>query len=95
MKDESSMEFDMLEEVRRRLTRAFEGRGHDPLEAERAALYVVQGLREAHRLIAAITREGKSDEVVLSILDKVLENAPAFVKARAVLAGQDEDKTLH
>ncbi len=95
MKDESSMEFDMLEEVRRRLTHAFEGRGHDTLEAERAALYVVQGLRDGHKLIAAITREGKSDEVLLGILEDLFENAPALERARAILSEQDEEKFVH
>lgn len=94
MKDDSSLEFDLLENMRRRLTRIFEAKGHEAIEAERAALYVVQGVREVHRLIAAITRENRADDEVLSILQKVFENSPAFGKAVATLSGFDE-KNVH
>jgi acyl-CoA thioesterase FadM len=46
MTDDSSMEFDMYEEVRRRLAETFEREGHAPLRAEKIALYVVQGIRK-------------------------------------------------
>jgi hypothetical protein len=94
MKDDSSLEFDLLEEVRRKLTRIFEEQGHETIEAERAALYVVQGIREPYRLIAALTRENKPDEEVLGILHQLFENAAALGKARAVLSGFDE-KIVH
>jgi hypothetical protein len=95
MKDESSLEFDILEEVRCRLISLFEGRGHGQIEAERAALYVVQGLRGGHKLIAAVTREGKSDDALLAILEDLFENAPALDRARAILSGQDDEKVVH
>jgi hypothetical protein len=94
MKDESSLEFDLLEEVRRKLTHLFERQGHETIEAERAALYIVQGIREPYKLIAALTRENRSDEEVLGILHKLFENAPALGKAHAVLSGFDE-KLVH
>jgi hypothetical protein len=94
MKDDSSMEFDMFEDARRRLTRVFESQGHDPLEAERAALYVVQGVREVPRLIALLTHGERPDETILVALDKVFVNAPALARAHAVLAGLD-DPPLH
>jgi hypothetical protein len=94
MKEDPSMEFDMFEDARRRLTRVFEGRGHDRLEAERAALYIVQGVREVPRLIAVLTHGERPDEVILDALEKVFDNAPALAKARAVLAGPG-DPPLH
>ncbi len=94
MKDDSSMEFDMFEDVRRRLTRVFEGRGHDEIAAERAALYVVQGLRDGHRLIASITRETRSDDFLFDVLTDLFENATALEKARVLLNSAD-DKTVH
>ena len=94
MKDDSSLEFDMFEDVRRNLTRVFEGQGHETLEAERAALYVVQALREVPKLIAAVTNQHRPDAEVLSILNKVFDNLPALARARAVLAGND-DPAVH
>lgn len=94
MKDDSSMEFDLLEEVRRKLTRIFEGQGHELIEAERAALYIVQGVREPYKLIAALTRDHRPDQEVLSILNKLFEDAAALDKARAILSGFD-DKIVH
>ena len=94
MKEDPSREFDMFEDARRRLARVFEGQGHDPLEAERAALYVVQGVREVPRLIAALTHGDKPDEVILGNLQKVFEGTMALAKARAVLAGLD-NPALH
>lgn len=96
MTDYSSMEFDLFEDVRRRLTSVFEGQGHDPIVAERAALYVVQGMREVHKLIATLTRENRPDDAILRTLERVFENAPALDKARAILAGYDDGKpALH
>ena len=93
-KDDPSLEFDMFEEARLRLARLFEEQGHDVLEAERAALYVVQGVREVPRLIAALTHGERPDDNTLTTLDKVFDNAAYLVKARAVLSGL-EDKTVH
>lgn len=95
MKDDASIEFDLLEEARRRLTRVFEARGHDEIVSERAALYVIQGVREVPRLIAALTREGRPDAEVISLLEKVFENAAALGRARAVLAGLEDLPKLH
>ena len=95
MREDPSREFDMFEDARRRLARVFEGQGHDPLEAERAALYVVQGVRDVPRLIASLTHGDKPDEIILGILQKVFDGAPALAKARAILAGLDDTPALH
>ena len=95
MKEDPSREFDMFEDARQKLARVLEGQGHETLEAERAALYVVQGVREVPRLIAALTHGDKPDALILGTLQKVFDGATALAKARAVLDGLDSTPALH
>ena len=95
MKEDPSREFDLFEDTRRRLARVFEGQGRDPLEAERAALYVVQGVREVPRLIAALTHGDRPDELILGTLQKVFDGTAALAKARAILNDLDNNPALH
>ena len=90
MKEDPSREFDMFEGARRRLARVFEGQGHDPLEAERAALYVVQGVREVPRLLNALAGGNAPDHEIRPLLELVLDNAALLDKARLLMLGGDE-----
>lgn len=94
MKDESSLEFDMFEDVRRTLTEVLVAQGRELIEAERVALYVVQGIRDVPKFLTVITRGDQSGENVRKALDAVLENASALERARAILSGQD-DQIVH
>ena len=94
MNDESSLEFDMFEEVRRNLTRLLVAEGRDLIEAERVALYVVQGIREVPRLLTTVARSGPPGAAVRKALDAVLDNAYALEKARSILSGPD-DRIVH
>lgn len=92
--DESSLEFDMFEDMRRTLARILIEEGRDPIEAERISFYVMQGLREVPKLMQALGRSKKPASETLALLREVLENAPSLDKARAMLS-DPEDKVLH
>lgn len=92
--DESSMEFDMFEEVRLTLRRVLTNEGRDPVEAERIAFYIVQGIRDVPKLLTALAGMSARDSEIRSLLNNVLENAAALTRARAILLGEDET-TIH
>ena len=52
MIEDTSSEFDMFEDVRRKLTEIFLRGGRELIEAERIALYIVQGVRDHYRTYA-------------------------------------------
>lgn len=86
MIDDTSLEFDMFEDMRRKLVEVFVTEGYERLEAEKIALYVVQGVREVPKLLAALAEiRSHSREEVLKALSDVLENASALDKAKALL----------
>ncbi len=45
MTDDSSIEFDMFEDIRRNLVQVLMNEGHERIAAEKMALYIVQGER--------------------------------------------------
>jgi hypothetical protein len=87
--DESSLEFDMFEDMRRTLTRILAAEGRDPVEAERIAFYVVQGVREVPKLLTALARHNAPDKQVRALLGDVLNNVPSLERARAMLLDPD------
>ncbi len=84
---DSSLEFDLFESMRRRLARVLAASGRDELTAERAALYVMQGVREVPGLLNALASGETSEEETLAILDAVLDNAASLERARSLLSG--------
>ncbi|MFN2454630.1 MAG: hypothetical protein ABR577_10465 [Pyrinomonadaceae bacterium] len=93
MIDDSSMEFDMFEEVRLKLAEVFEREGHTQIRAEKMALYIVQGIREMPKLLTAVSAEETGDQTSRRILEAVralLDSAPALERARNILMGLDE-----
>lgn len=87
-----SLEFDTFEMARQRLIEAFTQGGHQPLEAERIALYVIQGLRPVPKLLNVLTRtKGPSQDEVLDALGPVLDEMIALLKAKRILLHLDED----
>ena len=88
--DESSIEFDMFEDVRLKLTHILGLEGRDPVEAERIAFYVVQGVREVPKLLAVLARDDAPAERVRELLAAVLENSSQLDRARAILEGQND-----
>ena len=91
MDTDNSLEFDMFENVRHNLTQVLVRAGRDQIEAERIALYLVQGVRDVPRLISALARGNKADAEVLHTLLSVLDNAGALYKARDVMLGVHSD----
>lgn len=92
--DESSLEFDIFEDMRSTLARILAEEGRDPIEAERISLYVMQGLRDVPKLMRALGRSKKPASETLALLIEVLESSTSLDKARAMLLGP-EDKVVH
>ena len=91
MIDDTSLEFDMFEDARQRLVLVLMGQGRDRLEAEKIALYVVQGLREMPKLLTMLSEARSHPPAkILRLLNLVLDNANALDKARALLRGYDQ-----
>lgn len=81
----------MFEDARQRLVSVLIGQGRDRLEAEKIALYVVQGLRDMPKLITMLSEtRSHSPAKIIETLNSVLENASALEKARALLLGLDD-----
>jgi hypothetical protein len=93
MIDDTSLEFDMFEDVRRRLVEVFVQEGHARLEAEKIALYIVQGVRDVPKLLTAAT-EGDTHihAEILNIVRAVLDNASALERARRLLLGLEDEE---
>jgi hypothetical protein len=88
MIDDTSLEFDMFEDIRRKLVEVFIREGRTRLEAEKIALYIVQGVRDVPKLLTILTEE-EGDAEILSALSSFLEDATALDKARKILLGLD------
>jgi hypothetical protein len=83
-----SLEFDVFEMVRVRLARALMRRGHGEVDAERAALYVVEGLRPASRLLKTLTGVSPpGDDEIEEALAALLGEAAALEKAKVLILG--------
>jgi hypothetical protein len=93
MIEDNSLEFDMFEDVRRKLVEFYQREGRERIEAEKIALYLVQGIRETPKLIAMIAEaESHAAQEVNDCITSVLDNATALEKARAVLLGLEVPK---
>ena len=87
-----SLEFDRFEDIRRVLADVLTAHGHDLIEAEKIALYVVEGMRDVSKLTSLLADANASKhKEILYTLRNVLDNAQAFEKARALLLGDTED----
>lgn len=96
MIEDNSLEFDMFEDVRVNLTGVLTRNGHERIEAERIALYVVQGVREVPKLLSALAHgdDAEADAQVVEVLQGVLDNASSLVKAKNLMLGID-DPPMH
>lgn len=90
MLEDSSLEFDMFEDLRRKLVEFYQREGRERIEAEKLALYIVQGIRETPKLIATLAEaDSHTSQEINQCIASVLDNASALEKARAVLLGLD------
>jgi hypothetical protein len=64
--------------------------GRDEVEAERIALYVMQGVREVPKLLNALAGSQTTAREIRLLLDVVLEHGASLDKARALLRGEGE-----
>ena len=79
----------MFEDIRRKLVEVFVREGRNRLEAEKIALYVVQGVRDVPKLLTILTEE-EVDAEILHALHSFLDDASALDKAREMLIGLDQ-----
>ena len=90
MLEDNSLEFDMFEDMRRRLVEVLVSEGRERLDAEKVALYVVQGLREMPKLLKMLSESRSHPRAeILASLKLMLENAAALEKARELLLSLD------
>ena len=93
MIEDNSLEFDMFEDARRRLVEVLVSEGRERLDAEKMALYVVQGLREMPKFIKMLSESRSHPRMeILSSLKLVLENASALEKAREMLLNPEAEE---
>jgi hypothetical protein len=93
--EDNSLEFDMFEDMRRRLVEVLVSEGRERLDAEKISLYVVQGLREMPRLFKMLSESRSHARAeILSTLMLTLENAAALEKAREMLLGLDTEEKI-
>jgi hypothetical protein len=87
-----SLEFDVFEMGRQRLVKVFISEGHERLEAEKIALYIVEGLQHVPKLLNVLTRiKAPARGEILEALGPVLDEARALEKARRILRPTDAD----
>ena len=89
---DTSLEFDLYESMRRKLARVLAAEGRDEIDAERIALYVMQGVREVPGLLNALASGSTSDAETRALLDAVLDNAASLERARLLLAADGDTR---
>ncbi|MBA2732636.1 MAG: hypothetical protein H0U54_07060 [Acidobacteria bacterium] len=95
MIEDNSLEFDMFEDMRRRLVEVLVSEGRERLDAEKVALYVVQGLREMPKLLKLLSESRSHPRAeILTTLRLVLENGRALEKAREMLLALDAGEEI-
>ncbi|MCP9494643.1 MAG: hypothetical protein MSG64_09330 [Pyrinomonadaceae bacterium MAG19_C2-C3] len=88
---DSSIEFDMYEEIRRKLSRHLVGRGKSMIDAERIALYTVQGIQAMPKLLTVLSQTGVHQDAQISqALRDTLEGALPLTKARAIFMNEKD-----
>ena len=94
MIDDTSLEFDMFEDMRRKLVELLVAEKYERLEAEKIALYVIQGVREVPKLMSALAKNSVNARAeVLETLHAVLENAWALEKAKALVLEHESEES--
>ncbi|MBC7911175.1 MAG: hypothetical protein H7Y30_11775 [Pyrinomonadaceae bacterium] len=85
-----SMEFDRFEDIRRVLADVLMAKGHELLEAEKIALYVMEGLRDSSKLMTLLANDNShTHEEILLALHELLNTTQALNKARDLLLGDE------
>ncbi|HEX8920735.1 MAG TPA: hypothetical protein VF766_04625 [Pyrinomonadaceae bacterium] len=93
--EDNSLEFDMFEDMRRRLVEVLVSEGRERLDAEKIALYVVQGLRDMPKLFKMLSEARSHPRAeIIATLKLALENASALDKAREMLFGVDAEEQI-
>lgn len=95
MAEDNSLEFDMFEDLRRRLVEVLVSEGRERIDAEKIALYVMQGMREMPKLVKMLSESRSHPRAeIMSTLKLTLENASALEKAREMLLGLEAPEEI-
>ncbi len=87
---DNSIEFDMYEEIRRKLSQHLIDHGKSMIDAERIALYTVQGIRAMPKLMTVLSQTSVHQDAQISqALRDMLEGALPLTKARAIFMSED------
>ncbi len=85
-----SLEFDILEIARLTLAEGLINAGRPALEAERIALYAIEGIRHVPKLLHVLTRmQSPTPAEIIEALSPVLDEAFALEKARSLFHLED------
>ncbi len=79
---DNSIEFDLFEDLRHKLSERLVNGGVLLLDAERIALYAVQGIQEVPKLLSLLNRDSAADAQIIECLHNVLEGANSLDKAK-------------
>lgn len=91
---DSSIEFDMYEEIRRKLSEYLIGQGKSMIDAERIALYTVQGIQAVPKLLTVLSQTSVHRNAQISAaLRDTLEGAIPLSKARAIFFSEDDEES--
>src|ERR1044072_2510011 len=88
-----SLEFDVFETVRRRVADALMRRGYEEVEADRAALYLVEVSRPVVHFMKVLAQDASpGDDEIVDVLAKVIDALPALVKAQQAVLKVDSER---
>lgn len=91
--EDSSIEFDLYEDARQHLTEFLEKDGHEQLEAERIAFYIIQGVRGIPKLISLLNQTEQCSSLQLrAALNGVFDNLNLLNKAQIILNANSDGK---
>ena len=87
---DNSIEFDLYEEIRRKLSKHLIDQGKSMIDAERIALYTVQGIRAMPKLMTVLSQTSvHQDAQITQALHDALEGALPLNKARAIFMTEE------
>ena len=90
---DSSIEFDMYEEIRRKLSAYLIGQGKSMIDAERIALYTVQGIQAMPKLLTLLSQTDVHQNAQISTAFRdTLEGAVPLSKARAIFLSEGDEE---
>src|SRR3712207_9471426 len=90
--EDTSLEFDTFENIRRKLIEVFVCEGYARIDAERIALYVAQDVRDVHKLLKVLAHaDSHTQAEIIEAVRTVVDDSVVLDKAKGVLIGIDQE----